>query len=163
MIITRRTPFAPGAARELLRSSPEFLDLVGDDPAAITTRELPDPLTGPCVTIYTGVNRRQNIEMSKARLLVSVWVPKSEVLVDRPVPILTDPEELSWDIADLAGRIFDQRRGMGTGRSFEFRGATWRAEWDAGPTTMVDRERGVENPLYRSVIEVLMKLGSGPR
>ena len=161
MMIRRKTPFAPGAARELLRSTPEFMELVGDDPQRITTRELPDPLRGPCVTIYTGVNRRQNIELSKPRLIVSVWVPAAEILVDQGIDM--DPEELSWDVADLAGRIFDRHRQMGRGGGFEFRGVTWRSEWDAGPTTMVDRERGAESPLYRSVIEILMKVGSGPR
>ncbi|WP_336791772.1 hypothetical protein [Gordonia malaquae] len=158
----RRTPFAPGAARELLRSNADFLRHF-DGPDSITTREVPNPVTGPCITIVTGVNRKQNAELSKIRLFVSVWVPKAEILVDRDEPILTDPEELSWDIADEAARIFDATRGMGRGsNAFVFRGVTWKAEWDAGPTTMVDKDRGDDNPLYRSVIEVVMKAGSAP-
>lgn len=160
MAITRKTPFVPGAARELLRSTPELVELIGDDPSSITTRELPDPLTRPVITIFTGVNRRENLELSRARLLVSVWVPKAEILVDQGITV--DPEELSWDIADLTGRIFDQHRMMGRRGGFEWRGMRWRAEWDAGPTTLVDTERGVENPLYRSVLEIVMKVGSIP-
>lgn len=154
-------PFAPGAARELLRSDEQIMAGIGNDPALITTRELPDPLTGPAaITIRAGVNRRENAHLSKIRLLISVWVPKAELLVDLTPPILTDPEELSWDLAVRAAEVLDMKRLMGRGELFTFRGQQWRGMWDGGPTTMVDLERGPENPLYRSVIEVVMKMGS---
>lgn len=155
----KRTPFAPGAARELLRADTDFMAMLGPD-GQVTTRELPDPLTAPCVTIVAGVNRRENIEQSKPRLIVSVWVPKGEILVDSVPPILTDPEELAWDIADAAGLCLGRRGLMGRGPSFNYRGAPWRGTWVAGPTTMVDIERGPDNPLYRAVIEVVMQMGT---
>ena len=153
-------PFAPGAARELLRQNEDFITLVGDDPALITTRELPSPLEQPVVTIQASVNRRENIQLSKVRLMLSVWVPRIEILVDGDPPTPMDPEELAWNIAAAAGQILDQRRMMGQGPSFVFRGASWRSQWDAGPTTMVDLARGPENPIYRAVIEVVMKVGA---
>lgn len=153
-------PFAPGAAREILRADEQIMLGIGNDPALITTRELPSPLRGPAITIRAGVNRRENQALSKIRLLISVWVPKAEILVDSTPSIETDPEELSWDLAVRAGEVLDVRRVMGRGELFEFRGQQWRGQWDGGPTTMVDLDRGPENPLYRSVIEVVMKMGS---
>lgn len=153
-------PFAPAAARELLRSQEDFTNLLGTDPSLVTTRELPDPLERPVVTIQAAINHRENIRQNQVRLLLSVWVPRIEILVDGDPPVHKDPEELAWDIAALAGQLLDMRRYMGQGPSFTYRGATWRGVWDAGPTTMVDLDRGPENPLYRAVIEVVMKLGS---
>ncbi|AON97380.1 tail terminator [Gordonia phage Nyceirae] len=153
-------PFAPGAAREILRTDEQIVEGIGNDPALITTRELPDPLRGPAMTIRAGVNRRENASLSKIRLLISVWVPKAELLVDLAPPVLTDPEELSWNLAVRAAEVLDMKRLMGRGELFTFRGQQWRGQWDGGPTTMVDLERGPENPLYRSVIEVVMKMGS---
>ncbi|MFT3661994.1 MAG: hypothetical protein QM809_11490 [Gordonia sp. (in: high G+C Gram-positive bacteria)] len=155
-----RMPFAPGAARELLLADDEFVGMLAG--GTVTTRELPDPLVGPCVTISAGVNRRQNPGQSQVRLMISVWVPKPEILVDRTPPILTDPEELAWDIADAAGRVLARRQLMGRGASFTYRGMTWRGIWDMGPTTLVDTARGKDNPLYRSIIEVVMKAGTAP-
>lgn len=154
-------PFAPGAARELLRASTDLLDLIGSAPELITTREIPRPLAGPCITIAAGVNRRENILTSKVRLIVNAWVPKAEVLQDN-LQIDTDPEELSWQIATLAGEILDMRHLMGRGPSHTYRGATWRGQWDEGPSTLVDTQRGAENPLYRSVIQVVMKMTTAP-
>lgn len=153
-------PFAPAAAREYLRSQEDFTNLLGSDPSLVTTRELPDPLERPVVTIQAAINNRENILTNRVRLLLSVWVPRIEILVDSDPPVPKDPEELAWDIASLAGQLLDMRRYMGQGPSFEFRGATWRGIWDAGPTTLVDLDRGPENPIYRAVIEVVMKLGS---
>ena len=112
------------------------------------------------VTIQASVNRRENIQLSKVRLMLSVWVPKIEILVEGDPPTPMDPEELAWNIAAAAGQILDQRRMMGQGPSFVFRGASWRSQWDAGPTTMVDTARGADNPIYRAVIEVVMKVGA---
>ncbi|MFT4127292.1 MAG: hypothetical protein QM662_13825 [Gordonia sp. (in: high G+C Gram-positive bacteria)] len=153
-------PFAPGAARELLRSRPEFLALLGDDPSLITTRELPDPLTRPVVTIQAAVNRRENITTSRMRLMISVWVPLMQVFVDDgTTQRQVDPEELAWDIAAMAGQILDMRRYMGMGPSFTYRGASWRGQWDEGPATLVDTDRGPESPIFRAVIQVVMQIG----
>lgn len=154
------TPFAPGAAREILRANPDFLELIGSDPAAVTTRELPNPLERPCMTIQAGVNRRQTNLTAAIRLMISAWVPKAEVLVDLDPPIRMDPEELAWTIADAAGHILDMKRQMGRGPSFQYHGAAWRGTWDEGPATLVDLSRGPENPIYRAVIQVVMRMGS---
>ncbi|HMS75608.1 hypothetical protein [Gordonia sp. (in: high G+C Gram-positive bacteria)] len=151
-------PFAPGAAREILRADPDFVALVGADPSVITTRELPDPLVRPCVTIAAAINRRLNEQVSSVRLMLNAWVPKAELLVDN-LGLVIDPEELAWNIAATAGQILDMRRMMGRGPSFEFRGARWRGVWDEGPTTLVDVERGPDNPIYRAVIQVQMNIG----
>nr|EMP14025.2 hypothetical protein ISGA_3998 [Gordonia sp. NB41Y] len=153
-------PFAPGAAREYLRSQEDFIALVGADPSLVTTRELPDPLERPVVTIQAGLNHRENILAHKVRLMISVWVPPIEILVDGDPPTPKDPEELAWDIASLSGQLLDMRRYMGQGPSFQYRGATWRGTWDDGPVTLVDTDRGPNHPIYRAVIQVVMTLGS---
>lgn len=152
-----RLRFAPGAAREVLRANDEWQQLL-PDPSWTTTRELPNPLLRPCVTIVAPGNNRINVRQSQVRLMVNVWVPKSEVLQDMTPPVEIDPEEHSWDIAALAADILDMKSMMGRGPSFEFRGQTWRGQWINGPITMVDKERGEENPLFRSIVEVVMTI-----
>ena len=49
---------------------------------------------------------------------------------------------------------------MGRGPSFQYHGAAWRGTWDEGPATLVDLSRGPENPIYRAVIQVVMRMGS---
>lgn len=150
-----RLKFAPGAAREVLRANTEWSELL-PDPSQTTTRELPNPLTAPCVTIVAPGNNRINLRQSQVRLMVNVWVPKAEVLQDMTPAIDTDPEELSWDIAALAADILDMKAVMGRGKAFQFRGQTWRGQWINGPITMVDTERGQDDPLFRSIVEVVM-------
>lgn len=152
-----RLPFAPGAAREVLLANEEWQELL-PDPSWTTTRELPNPLTRPCVTIVAPGNQRLNLRQSQVRVMVNVWVPKAELLLELDPPVEIDPEEHSWDIAALAGEILNMKSMMGRGPSFKFRGATWRGEWINGPITMVDIDRGDDHPLFRSLVEVVMTI-----
>lgn len=147
-------PFAPGAAREILRASPEVTALVAAD--AISTRELPDPLTGPAVTIRAARTGVDNVKARRPRVMVSAWCPRAELLVD--AGILTDPEELAWDIAAVCGDVLSVRALMGRGPSHTWRGASWRGELVEGPLTMVDVERGQDQPLYRAVVQVDLRM-----
>lgn len=150
-------PFVPGAVRELLRANEDMVALMRSADA-ITTRELPNPLVGPAMTIRAPGNNRPNIRVSEVRIMCSVWVPPAEVLVDLDPSIETDPEEYAWDVAALAGEILNSRSLMGRGPSFKFRNSSWRGEWINGPVTMVDTDRGDDHPIFRALIEVLMKV-----
>ncbi|MCC3311529.1 hypothetical protein [Nocardia africana] len=138
-------PFAPGAVRAFLIAQPQFTARV--PAAAITTRDLPDPLTAACVTLRAPGNVGEDPTLRKPLVQVDVWVPKIEILGGT-----TDPEELAWDVAALAGDLLARARPQ------EFRGSGWKARWTDGPITFVDTKRGPDNPLYRATIRVELKM-----
>ncbi|PSR63998.1 MULTISPECIES: hypothetical protein [Nocardia] len=138
-------PFAPGAVRAFLIAQPKFTAMVSAD--AITTRELPAPLTGACVTIRAPGNVGEDPLLRKPLVQVDVWAPKIEILGGT-----TDPEELTWDIAALAGELLARAKPQ------EFRGSGWNARWTDGPINMIDTKRGPDDPLYRATIRVELKM-----
>ncbi|MBF5002220.1 hypothetical protein IRT45_34450 [Nocardia sp. BSTN01] len=138
-------PFAPGAVRAFLIAQPKFTAKVPAD--AITTRELPAPLTGVCTTIRAPGNVGEDPLLRKPLVQVDVWAPKIEILGGT-----TDPEELTWDIAALAGELLARAKPQ------EFRGSGWNARWTDGPINMIDLKRGPDTPLYRATIRVELKM-----
>ncbi|NKR90551.1 hypothetical protein GS483_00205 [Rhodococcus hoagii] len=138
-------PFAPGAVRRFLLSKPEFTALVPG--TAVSTRELPQEITGPCVTLAAPGNVGVDPMLRKPLVQINAWTPKIEILGGT-----TDPEELSWNIAALAGQL------LGRAHNIEFRGSAWSGRWVDGPITMVDTQRGVDFPLFRAVVRVELKM-----
>ncbi|MBE7190705.1 hypothetical protein, partial [Jatrophihabitans endophyticus] len=147
------------AARTILLADDDWKALL-PEPSQTTTRELPNPLSAPAVTIRAPGNVRANMRQSQVRIMVNAWVPGADVLADLDDPIFaTDPEELAWDIAALAGDILDVRSVMGRGPSFPYRDASWRGQWTEGPTLPdPDLSRGADTPLYRAWIYVVMNI-----
>jgi len=138
-------PFAPGAARLFLIGQAEFTALV--PASSVTTREAPDPITGPFVTIRAPGNVGTDPLLRKPLIQVDAWVPKLEILGGT-----TDPEEIAWDIAAMAGTLLCRAKAQ------EFRGSAWNARWTDGPICDIDTTRGKDQPLYRALIRVEMKL-----
>lgn len=138
-------PFAPGAVRELLLSASEFTDLVPG--ASVSTRNVPNPLTGPYVTLAAPGNVGVDPMLRRPMVQINAWTPKIEILGGT-----TDPEEVSWNIAALAGQL------IGRAKNIAFRGAAWSGTWIDGPITMVDTQRGVDYPLFRAVVRVELKM-----
>lgn len=142
---THPVPFAPGAARLFLVGHPEFTALVPAE--SVTTRDAPDPITGPFVTIRAPGNVGVDPMLRKPLIQVDAWVPKIEILGGT-----TDPEEVAWDVAAMAGTLLSRAKTQ------EFRGSAWTARWTDGPICTVDKTRGADQPLYRALIRVEMKL-----
>ncbi|WP_280389312.1 hypothetical protein [Nocardia wallacei] len=138
-------PFAPGAVRAFLITQPTITAMVPAD--AITTRELPDPLDGVCMTIRAPGHVGEDPMARRPMVQVDVWAPKIEILGGT-----TDPEELTWNVAGLAGELLHRAPPQ------EFRGSGWRARWLEGPINFVDTKRGADSPLYRATIRVEMKM-----
>lgn len=138
-------PFAPGAARLFLLADPSFLELISAE--HVTTREVPDPLRHPCMTIQATVNRGVDPMLRRPLLQIDTYTPKHEIIGGD-----IDPEVVSWRIAARAGRL------LGRAKNIEFDGASWSGHWVEGPVTMVDRTRGVDHPLYRALIRVELKM-----
>ncbi|MBF6515520.1 hypothetical protein [Nocardia cyriacigeorgica] len=143
--MTPPIPFAPGAVRAFLITQPSITDLVPVE--AITTRNLPDPITGPFITMRAPGNVGVDPFLRRPLVQVDVWAPKIEILGGS-----TDPEELTWDIAALAGQL------LGRTRPQEFRGSAWTAAWVDGPINFVDTTRGTDMPLFRATVRVELKL-----
>ncbi|MCM6778031.1 hypothetical protein NDR87_30950 [Nocardia sp. CDC159] len=137
--------FAPGAVRAFLVAQPAITARV---PAgSITTRELPDPINGPFVILRAPGNVGVDPLLRRPLVQVDAWAPKIEILGGS-----TDPEELTWDIAALAGEL------LGRAPSQEFRGSAWKATWTDGPITFVDTKRGADQPLFRATVRVELKM-----
>ncbi|ORJ99871.1 hypothetical protein [Prescottella equi] len=138
-------PFAPGAVRQFLLSKPEFTDLVPG--TVVSTRHLPDPLQGPFVTLAAPGNVGVDPMLRKPMVQINAWTPKIEILGGT-----VDPEELSWNIAAMAGQL------VGRAHNIAFRGSAWSGRWVDGPITMVDTQRGIDFPLFRAVVRVELKM-----
>lgn len=143
--MTITTPFAPGAIRDFLVHNEEFTAAL--PASALSTRDIPDPITGPYGTLSAPSNYGEDPMLRRPMVQLDVWVPKIEILGGT-----TDPEELAWNIADLAGRLVHKARIQ------KFRNASWRATWIDGPITDVDTERGVDNPLFRALVRFDVKM-----
>lgn len=143
--MTAPIPFAPGAARLFLIAQPSYTALVPAE--SVSTRDTPDPITGPFVTIRAPGNVGVDPMLRKPLIQIDVWVPKIEVLGGT-----TDPEEVAWNIAALSGQLLHRAKPQ------EFRGSAWTARWTDGPINSVDKTRGPDQPLYRAIVRVEMKL-----
>ncbi|BAD56379.1 hypothetical protein [Nocardia farcinica] len=141
--MTPPIPFAPGAVRLFLIAQPAFTALC--PPEAVSTRDAPDPITGPFVTIRAPGNIGSDPMLRSPLVQIDAWVPKA-------APGEKDPEEVAWDIAAMAGQL------LGRTRAQQFRGSAWTARWTDGPITSVDKTRGADQPLYRATVRVELKM-----
>ncbi len=139
-------PFAPGAARAFLLTQPSFVALA---PAAnVSTRDLPEEITGPCVTIRAPGNVGVDPMLRRPMIQVDAWVPKIEILGGT-----IDPDEVAWNIAALAGEL------LGRARAVTFRNSAWTGRWVDGPITFPpDVKRGPDFPLFRATIRAELKM-----
>lgn len=143
-------PFAPGAARAFLTGQPRFVALVS--PENIATRDLPEEITGPCVTIRSPGNVGGDPMLRRPMIQVDAWVPKLEILGGD-----IDPDEVAWNIAALAGEL------IGKARTIRFRNAAWSGKWVDGPITFPpDIKRGPDFPLFRATIRAELKMRINP-
>lgn len=143
--MTAPIPFAPGAVRAFLITQPRFTDLVPVE--AITTRDLPDPITGPFVTLRAPGNVGVDPLLRRPLVQIDAWAPRIEILKGS-----VDPEELTWNIAATAAQL------LGRAKAQEFRGSAWTASWTDGPITFVDTARGADQPLFRATVRVELKM-----
>lgn len=144
--MTTVTPYAPAALRDFLIAQPEFAALA--PPQSVSTVDIPEKITGPYVTLAAVSNFGQDPMLRKPLVQLDVWVPKWDILGGD-----ISPDELAWNIADLAGRLVHKARIQ----RFRDSESSWRATWDEGPITDVDKERGADLPLYRAICRFEMK------
>ncbi|MFC9786433.1 hypothetical protein [Rhodococcus sp. NPDC127528] len=151
MTTKTRIPFAPAAVRDFLKRDADFTAVVPAE--LISTRDVPRMIDRPFVTCRSAMTGGPGDPMMRTPLVqVDVWVPKSEILAAGPMNITADPEEVAWDIAGLAGEI------IGRARAVPFRNCSWNGDWKDGPMNMIDKTRGVENPLYRAPVRVELSM-----
>ncbi|OZE77224.1 hypothetical protein CH305_18485 [Rhodococcus sp. 15-649-2-2] len=144
--MTTSTPYVPGAIRQFLRSIDEYTTLCPAD--GIVTGDLPPgDITAPFATITAPSNYGVDPMLRRPLIQIDVWVPRWEILGGD-----VEPEELAWNIGDLGARLIHKARQQ------KFRNCTWNAEWIDGPITEVDRQRGVDLPLFRSITRFDVKV-----
>jgi len=143
--MTAPVPFAPGAVREFLLAQAQYTAL---NVQSTTTRDLPEEITGPCVLIRAVRTDGTDPFLRRSRIQVDVVVPKLEILGGT-----VDPDELAWDIAATAGQL------LGRAANISFRDAAWAGKWVEGPLSGgTDISRGADNPLYRVLVRVELKM-----
>ncbi|MGW5387205.1 hypothetical protein [Nocardia sp. NPDC003963] len=125
-----------------LIAQPDFTAMVPAE--SVTTRDAPDPITGPFVTIRAPGNVGEDPLLRSPLIQIDAWVPML-VAADK------DPDEIAWDIAGMAGQL------LGRARAQTFRGAAWKARWTDGPINSVDKTRGPDQPLFRATVRAEMK------
>lgn len=144
--MTSVTPYAPAALRDFLVAQSEITAMVPGE--SISTIDIPDKITGPFVTLAAVSNFGQDPMLRKPLVQLDVWVPKWDILGGEIAP-----DELAWNIADLSGRLVHKARIQ----KFRDTESSWRATWDEGPITDVDKERGPDLPLFRAICRFEMK------
>ncbi|MEU1432130.1 hypothetical protein ABZ412_34190 [Nocardia sp. NPDC005746] len=138
-------PFAPGAARVFLVGQAAFTALV--PAASVTTRDVPDPIRGPFVTLRGMGGSGDDPMLRTPTVQLDAWAPSLEILGGT-----TDPEEVAWDIAAMAGQL------LGRARNIPFCGSAWSGHWRTGILTAVDKTRGPDQLIFRATIRVDLKM-----
>ncbi|MCU1640913.1 MAG: hypothetical protein JWN03_1188 [Nocardia sp.] len=143
--MTPPIPYAPGALRVFLVAQEDLTALV--PAASVTTRDVPDPIRGPFVTLRGVGGSGDDPLLRTPTVQVDAWAPSLEILGGT-----TDPEEVAWDIAAMAGQL------IGRARNISFRGSAWSGHWRTGIVTAIDKTRGPDQPIYRATIRVDLKM-----
>lgn len=146
MILMEPMPYFPGAVRRWLSEQPEFKEALRG--GRVTTRDLPDPLVKPHVTVQTVDNGGQDPMHRRMLLQVTPWVPGRDV-----TGFDEDPDVTAWRLAVTAGEL------LGRARNQIIDDATaWSASWIEGPVQLYDNERGPDRTIFYAPIRVAVVL-----
>lgn len=139
-------PYVPGAIRQWLATQEAFTALLHG--GKITTRDVPDPLKLPHVTVAV-VDHGGNDPMLR-RLIVQVtpWAPGRDVS-----GLQEDPDVTVWNLAATAGELLGRTKNIVLDDDH-----AWTAKWIDGPVQLYDRERGKDRPIYYAPVRFQVHL-----
>lgn len=140
------TPYLPGAIRKHLADNPEFVDLLHG--GTITTREVPDPLTRPHVTVAAVSNQGEDPMLRRLMIQVTPWVPGRDLS-----GLDEDPDVTAWNLAAMAGNILGRAKNVTIDAD-----TAWNATWVDGPIQLYDKTRGADRIIYYAPIRLRVKL-----
>ncbi len=119
--MTSPMPYAPGAVRKWLAGQQQFVDLLYG--GEITTREVPDPLVRPHVTVAAVDHAGPDPMLRRLIIQVTPWVPGRDVS-----GLAEDPDVTAWNLAATAGELLGRARNVVLDE-----GHAWSATWIDGP------------------------------
>ncbi|MGB7237144.1 MAG: hypothetical protein WBD41_14310 [Rhodococcus sp. (in: high G+C Gram-positive bacteria)] len=151
-------PYPPAAVRDFFRTVPELTDIVPIE--LIRTGKPPREITRPYILVRPLVTTGKDPLLKSPIVQLEACAPPLETYLalpaDDPIRIMfgsTDPEELVWDIAALAGELITRAKN-----SFQFRNSNWKGAWIEGPLIIEDTSRGEGQLIYRAPIRIQLRM-----
>lgn len=138
--------YIPGEIRRFLSTTPEFISLLHG--GRITTREVPDPLMVPHVTVAAVGHAGDDPMLRRLMIQVTPWAPGRDVS-----GLDEDPDVTAWNIAATAGEILGRARNIIADDAH-----AWSATWVDGPIQLYDKSRGADRVLYYAPVRFQVHL-----
>lgn len=129
-------PYPSITVRKLLMEDPEFVELLHG--GTVSTRDVPDPLTKPHLTIAVVGMSGDDPMLRKPMVQVTPWVPDTDVS-----GLDEDPDVTAWNIAATAGHVLGRKRNVVIDDD-----TAMSIEWVDGPISLYDTKRGKDRVLY---------------
>lgn len=139
-------PYIPGAIREYLLHHDEIQDLLHG--GTITTRNVPDPLTVPHVTVATVGGTGADPMLRHLTVQVTPWAPAREIS-----HLDEDPDVTAWNLAATAGEILGRARNIIIDKDH-----AWSARWIDGPVQLYDTSRGADRILFYAPVRLTVNI-----
>ena len=139
-------PYVPGEIRKFLLANPDFASLLHG--GAVTTRNVPDPLTTPHVIVATVGNQGDDPMLRRLIVQVTPWAPESDVS-----GLDEDPDVTVWNLAVMAGELLGRAKNIVIDDQH-----AWSATWVEGPIQLYDTLRGPTRPLFYAPIRIAVHI-----
>lgn len=139
-------PYPSITVRKLLLASPEFVELLRG--GTVSTRDVPDPLTKPHVTVAVVGMGGEDPMLRKPMVQVTPWVPDTDVSGSEE-----DPDVTAWNLAATAGHVLGRKRNVVVDDD-----TAMSIEWVDGPISLYDTKRGKDRVLYYAPVRFVCAL-----
>lgn len=138
--------YLPGEVRKFLLKNEEISALLHG--GNITTREVPDPLVKPHITVAAVGHVGDDPMLRRVMIQVTPWVP------DRKISgIREDPDVTAWNLAATAGEILGRAKNVIADDAH-----AWSAVWVDGPIQLYDKSRGADRIIYYAPVRFQVHL-----
>lgn len=144
----RPSPMAylPGHVRQWLLDQPEVIALLHG--GTITTRNIPDPLTVPHVTVAVVGHAGGDPMLRRLIVQVTPWCPDSVA-----TGLDEDPDVTVWNLGATIGELLGRAKNIVIDDAH-----AWSASWVDGPIQLYDEKRGIDRVLYYAPVRFQIHL-----
>ena len=139
-------PYAAGAIRAYLLDEERFTGLLHG--GEVTTRDVPDPLVRPHVTVSVVGHVGPDPMLRRLMVQVTPFAPPAEVS-----GLDEDPDVTVWNLAATAGEILGRAKNVILSDR-----TAWSATWVDGPIQLYDHERGRDRPIFYAPVRFQVHL-----
>ncbi|MBH5301151.1 hypothetical protein EU799_04745 [Corynebacterium silvaticum] len=139
-------PYVPGEIRKFLLQHEAFTELLHG--GKVTTREVPDPLIKPHVTVATVGHVGDDPMLRRLMIQVTPWVPGRDAS-----GLDEDPDVTAWNLAATAGELIGRAKNIVIDDEH-----AWSSTWVDGPIQLYDTERSADKVLYYAPVRFQVHL-----